>query len=196
MDQLELYVNELKNTLDNLPLAEMKQVIHVLHQARMSGRKVFILGNGGSASTASHFVCDLGKNTRLPGYPNFKVIGLADNMSIFSAYANDEGYDSVFANQLENLLEPGDIVIGISTSGQSPNVLKAIDLANRQGATTIGLTGYDGGRLGHMVDIELRVMSDCIERVEDVHLVFDHMITKVLREDFRDLELKFGSKAA
>jgi len=194
MDKHELYINELKGTLDKLPLDEMNQVINLLHEARMTGRKVFIFGNGGSASTASHFLCDLGKNTRQPDYPNFKVIGLTDNMPIFSAYANDEGYDSVFANQLENMLDAGDVVIGISTSGKSPNVLKAIELANQKGATTVGFTGNDGGRLGPMVDIELRVKSYCIEQIEDVHLIFEHMITKVLREDVRDIELVTDEK--
>jgi len=187
MDQLTQYLIDLKWTLDNLPLEEMNQVINLLHEARLSGRKVFILGNGGSASTASHFVCDLGKNTRQPGWPSFRVIGLSDNMPTFSAYANDEGYDSVFANQLDNLIEAGDVVIGISTSGRSPNVLKAIELANQRGATTVGFTGYEGGQLGSMVDIELRVKSDCIEQIEDVHLIFDHMITKVLREGAQQL---------
>ncbi len=186
MDQLIRYVNSLKNTLDTLPMTEIDQVIALLHEARLSGRKIFIMGNGGSASTASHFVCDLAKNTRKPGWPNFRVIGLADNMSIFSAYANDEGYASVFAQQLDNLLNPSDVVIGISTSGNSPNVINAIELAKHRGATTIGFTGFEGGRLGSLVDIEIRVASDSIEQIEDIHLILEHMITKVLREEIQD----------
>ncbi|HSF82892.1 MAG TPA: GAF domain-containing protein [Anaerolineales bacterium] len=186
MDHITRYVNGLKNTLDMLPMTEIDQVIALLHEARLSSRQIFIMGNGGSASTASHFVCDLAKNTRKPGWPNFKVIGLADNMAIFSAYANDEGYASVFANQLDSLLKPGDVVIGISTSGNSPNVVNAIELANHRGATTVGFTGFNGGHLGPMVDIEIRVASDSIEQIEDIHLILEHLITKVLREEIQD----------
>ena len=140
------------------------------------------MGNGGSASTATHFVCDLAKNTRKEGWPHYKVIGLADNMAIFSAYANDEGYENVFAQQLANLVMPQDIVIGISASGHSKNVLNAMLLAKSQDATTIGFTGFDGGRLSSMVDINIHVNSNIIEHVEDIHLVLEHMIVKALRE--------------
>jgi len=186
MDHISRYVNSLKHTLDQLPMTEIDKVIAILHEARLSGRQIFIMGNGGSASTASHFVCDLAKNTRRQGWPNFKVIGLADNMSIFSAYANDEGYASVFANQLDSLAHTGDVVIGISTSGNSPNVINAIELANQRGATTIGFTGFNGGRLGSMVDIEIRVASQSIEQVEDIHLILEHLITKALREEVQE----------
>jgi len=186
MDHITRYVNNLKYTLDKLPMTEIDKVIALLHEARLSRRQIFIMGNGGSASTASHFVCDLAKNTRKPGWPNFKVIGLADNMSIFSAYANDEGYASVFANQLDNLVQAGDVVIGLSTSGNSPNVVGAIELAKQRGATTIGFTGFNGGRLGPMVDVEIRVASESIEQIEDIHLILEHLITKVLREEIQD----------
>ncbi len=163
------YVTELQDTLERLPFNQIDQVIEVLLEARLSRRQVFILGNGGSASTASHFVADLGKNTRRDGWPAFRVIGLADNMAIFSAYANDEGYDSVFANQLASFVQPGDIVIGISASGNSPNVLNAIRLANETGARTIGFYWLHGGELGRMVDLHVHVRSHIIEQVEDIH---------------------------
>ena len=187
MQTIVNYINDLKQTLEALPLDSIDQVITVLHEARMRGRQIFIMGNGGSASTASHMVCDLGKNTRHPGWPNFKVIGLADNMAIFSAYANDEGYENVFCNQLESLLMPDDVVIGISASGNSPNVLKAIALANNRGATTIAFTGFNGGRLSSMVDVNLNVASDSIEQVEDIHLMLEHLVTKVLREEVKQV---------
>jgi D-sedoheptulose 7-phosphate isomerase len=142
MQSITNYIFDLKQTLEILPLTEIDRVITVLHEARMRGRQVFIMGNGGSASTAAHMVCDLAKNTRHLGWPNFKVIGLADNMAIFSAYANDEGYENVFWNQLDSLLLPDDVVIAISASGNSPNVLKAITLAGNRGATTIAFTGF------------------------------------------------------
>jgi D-sedoheptulose 7-phosphate isomerase len=185
MQTIVNYISDLKQTLEALPLDAIDQVITILHEARMRGRQIFIMGNGGSASTASHMVCDLAKNTRYQGWPNFKVIGLADNMAIFSAYANDEGYENVFRNQLESLLMPEDVVIGISASGNSPNVLNAIDLANGRGATTVAFTGFNGGRLSSMVNVDLHVPSDSIEQVEDIHLMLEHLITKVLREEVK-----------
>ena len=179
---IEWYFDEMKAVLDRIDRAPLREAIDVLHQARMDGRQVFIMGNGGSASTASHMVCDLAKNTRQPDWPHYKVIGLADNMAIFSAYGNDDGYDNVFRLQLANLLNPGDVVVAISTSGNSPNVLRAVELANERGATVIGMTGFGAGKLGPLVDIHLHVPSDCIEQVEDIHLMLEHLITKALRE--------------
>ncbi|HMT21493.1 MAG TPA: SIS domain-containing protein [Promineifilum sp.] len=179
---IEWYFNEMKSTFDRIDREPIREAIDVLHQARMDGRQIFIMGNGGSASTASHMVCDLAKNTRRSDWPHYKVIGLADNMAIFSAYGNDDGYDNVFRLQLANLLNPGDVVVAISTSGNSPNVLRAVELANERGATVIGMTGFGAGKLGGMVDVHLHVPSDCIEQVEDIHLMLEHLITKALRD--------------
>ncbi len=181
MEDLLQYVEELQETLRQLPMDRIENVISILQQAGARGRRIFVMGNGGSATTASHFVCDLAKSTRQPGKPLYRVIGLSDNMAIFSAYANDEGYGSVFAQQLANLVEAEDVAIAISTSGNSPNVIHAIELAHRQGATTIGFTGSDGGRLGKIVDIEVHIPSSRIEHVEDIHLMLEHMITARLR---------------
>jgi len=182
------YIDRLSDTLAGLPLDDIEAVIDILFDARISGRQVFIMGNGGSASTASHFVCDLAKNTRKAGWPHFRVIGLTDNLALFSAYANDEGYENVFKQQLESFVQPEDIVIGISTSGNSPNVLRAIELAKRVGAITIGFTGFDAGELGRMVDQNVHVRSDLIEQVEDIHLMLEHLIVTVLREKVREIE--------
>ncbi len=182
MQIIQDYIGELKSTLDGLSISVIERVIDVLHAARLKNRQVFIMGNGGSASTASHFVCDLGKNTRVQGVPNFRVIGLTDNMALFSALANDEGYENVFAQQLASHIQPDDVVIGISTSGNSPNVVNAILLANSVPARTIGFTGFDSGRLGTLVDINLHVPSHSIEHVEDIHLMLEHLICKALRE--------------
>ena len=176
------YFTELKQTLDNLPEGLISEIIEILHAARLKQSKIFIMGNGGSASTASHFVCDLAKNTRKEGWPSFRVIGLTDNIAILSAYANDEGYENVFAQQLANLVEPDDLVIAISASGNSPNVLKAVELASQRGAFTIGFTGFTGGILGKLVDINLHVPSNVIEHVEDAHLMLEHLVCKALRE--------------
>ena len=182
MEQIATYISLLQQTLDRLPNDLIAQVIDILHRARMNSKQVFIMGNGGSASTASHFVCDLAKNTRNNSLPHYRVIGLTDNMAIFSAYANDEGYENVFAQQITNLVNPEDVVIGISASGNSPNVLNAILEAKRSNAITIAFTGFDGGRLGQMVDINIHVNSDIIEHVEDIHLVLEHMIVKTIKE--------------
>lgn len=179
---IEWYFDEMKAVLDRIDREPIRAAIDVLHRARMDGRQIFIMGNGGSASTATHMVCDLAKNTRRPDWPHYKVIGLADNMAIFSAYGNDDGYDNVFRLQLANLMNPGDVVVAISTSGNSPNVLRAVELANERVATVIGMTGFGAGQLGPMVDIHLHVPSDCIEQVEDIHLMLEHLITKALRE--------------
>lgn len=179
---IDTYILELQNTLMQLPTARIQEAIDLLVEARTERRQVFIMGNGGSASTASHFVCDLAKNTRNPELPNFRVIGLTDNMAIFSALANDDGYENVFAQQLASFVEADDIVIGISASGNSANVLNAIELGNKVGARTIGMTGFDGGQLRKMVDIDIHIPSDCIEHVEDIHLMLEHLICKAIKE--------------
>jgi D-sedoheptulose 7-phosphate isomerase len=179
------YITGLQATLAGLPRDKIQQTIDLLDRARLENRQVFILGNGGSASTASHFACDLGKNTVTAGQPRFRVLALTDNMALFSAYANDNGYESVFAEQLVSWVNPQDVVIGISASGNSPNVLKAITLASQTGATTVGFTGFDGGRLAKLVDIEIRVPSSLIEQVEDVHLMLEHLIVTAVRERMR-----------
>ena len=180
MNNIADYISDIRTNLDKLPLPEIEEVVRILHESRFMNRQVFVMGNGGSASTASHFVCDLAKNTRRPGLPHFRVIGLTDNMAIFSAYANDEGYENVFSEQLENLIKPNDVVIGISASGNSRNVLKAIELANRVGSTTIGFTGFDGGKLKPMVNVNVHIPSDRIGQVEDIHLMLEHMVCETL----------------
>ena len=182
MEIIGTYLSELQQTLARLPHRPVEETIGILHEARLTGRRVFILGNGGSASTASHFVCDLAKNTRMQGWPHFRVIGLTDNMALITAYANDENFENVFAQQLSNFMQPADVVIAISTSGSSPNVLQAVRVANEMKATTIGFTGYEGGQLGTMVDINLNVSSNCVEQIEDIHLIFEHIICTGLRE--------------
>ena len=182
MEYIQNYISTLQQTMDQLPQHLISNAIHILQRARMQGSQVFIMGNGGSASTASHFVCDLAKNTRREGLPHFRAIGLADNMEIFSAYGNDEGYENVFSQQLINLIRPGDVVIAISASGNSKNVLNAVEEAQKYGVTTIGFTGFDGGHLGKMVDIHIHVPSNIIEHVEDIHLMLEHVIVRIIKD--------------
>ena len=182
MENIQNYISTLHHTIDQLPQELIVEVIKILQRARMQKNQVFIMGNGGSASTATHFVCDLAKNTRHEDLPHYRALGLTDNMAIFSAYANDEGYENVFAKQLINLIQPGDVVIGISASGNSQNVLNAMQEAKRESVTTIAFTGFDGGRLGSMVDVNIHVKSNIIEHVEDIHLMLEHMIVKAIKD--------------
>lgn len=182
MESIDGYYAEISKIMQMLPVAEINTMVRLLHDARLNNQQVFVMGNGGSASTATHFVCDLIKNTRAPWCPDFRVIGLADNMATFSAYSNDEGYNKVFSMQLASLANRGDIVIAISTSGKSPNVLEAVETARKKGAITIGLTGKDGGKLGEIVHLNVHIANWRPDQTEDVHLIVLHSITAILRE--------------
>lgn len=182
MKIIDRYMQDIKETIDQIPVDRIEEVVNILQDARINGKQVFIMGNGGSASTASHFVCDLAKNTRKKGWPGFRTIGLTDNMAIFSAYANDEGYENVFSQQLNNLLQTGDVVIAISGSGNSPNVIEAVELANDRGAVTIGFTGLTGGKLRNIARHGVYVPNYRIDQVEDIHLMLEHIICRALME--------------
>ncbi len=181
-EYLHGYVRCVTDTLAALPWAAIAQAMEVLHDARLRRANVFLCGNGGSAATASHFACDLGKGTLMPGRPRFRVIALTDNVPLFSALANDFGYDRVFVEQLASLVQPGDVVIGISGSGNSANVVNAMLLARQVGATAVAMTGFDGGRLKGLADVCIHVPNDCMEQVEDLHLILEHLICTELRQ--------------
>lgn len=182
-NNIETYLTQLQETIAQLPAEPIDQIINILMESAWNGRKVFIFGNGGSASTASHFACDLAKNTIIPGAPRFRVIALTDNIPMMTAWANDTAYENIFAEQLIALIEPGDVVVGISCSGNSGNVLKAIEVARHYGATTIGFTGDQGGRLKDMVDVCLMAASPRIEQQEDIHLIVEHCICAAIRDE-------------
>jgi len=171
------YLEQMQQVLRDLPLEPLYLIVDRLRQARRDGRRVYVMGNGGSAATATHMACDFSKNTVREGQPRFQAISLTDNMSIMTAYANDDGYENIFSEPLFTLGQRGDVVIAISGSGNSPNVLKGVQAACTLGITTIGLTGMGGGRLKDMVDLCLIVPSQRIEQVEDVHLIIDHLLT-------------------
>ena len=182
VDSPAKYIEDLQACLARLPLSDIRAVIALLQNARFDDRQVFIMGNGGSAATASHFACDLGKGTAAPDLPRFRVTALTDSMALLSAYANDFGYEHVFSEQLSNLLHPGDVVIGISGSGNSPNVLRALELARRREAITVGFSGFAGGKMKDMVDLCVVAPSSCMEQVEDVHLILEHLVCSCLRQ--------------
>ena len=181
MGSVDSYIEEMHEMLRLLPRAEIARAVELLDQARQRGSRIFIFGNGGSAATALHFACDLGKGTIEEGKPRFKVWALPGNQSLLSALANDWGYASVFAEQLESLAEPGDVAIAISGSGSSENVLRAVDVATAKGLTTIGIVGFDGGELAGKVGLNILVPCCCMEQIEDAHLIVAHAISTSLR---------------
>ena len=176
------YLAQVTESLARLPLENIEPIVLCLEEARLKRRQVFICGNGGSAATASHFACDLAKGALLPHKPAIKVLPLADSLPLLSAWANDLSYDEVFARKLAPWVQAGDVVIGISGSGNSQNVLNALRLAKEAGATTIGLTGFDGGKLRDIADICLVVPSRSVEQIEDVHLLLCHLTAICLRK--------------
>jgi D-sedoheptulose 7-phosphate isomerase len=180
----EQYIGELKETLDEISQENVQTIVDVIYDAYRNNKQVFIMGNGGSASISSHFACDLGKGTIMEGKSRFRVMSLNDNIALITALSNDFGYDCVFKEQLINLVSEGDIVIAITGSGNSPNILEAMRYAESRHATTIGLIGFGGGKLKEMVDYEITVNNHNYGQVEDVHLILEHMICQFFKYRF------------
>ncbi len=174
------YVNQLKDLLDGFPHDRFKEIADILMSAYNGEKQIFIMGNGGSGSTASHFACDINKGSCFNLERKFKVICLNDNIPTMLAYANDLSYDKVFVEQIKNFLHQDDVVIGISGSGNSENVLQAVSYAKEKGARTIGLTGFAGGKLAQIVDIPLVAAVNDMQKVEDVHMIVVHMLMQYL----------------
>jgi len=179
------YVSRLRELLAELDLDAVAAATAVLLDAYENGRTVFICGNGGSASTASHMAADLGKNTVAVGKPRLRVLSLNDNMAWFSALANDLGYENVFVEQMGNLLQPRDVLIVLSASGNSLNVVRAAEFAKAHGGRVLALVGFQGGRLRELADVAIHVKCNAYGPVEDVHLVLNHIFTETLRERIR-----------
>lgn len=179
------YITDLKRALNGINLDDIQRVADVLLKAYQNDNTVFILGNGGSASTASHMACDFGKGTLKNVYnPNekrFKVISLTDNVATMTAFANDLSYEDMFSQQLHNLIKTNDVVIGISGSGNSPNIIKSLKYAKSQGAITIGLLGFKtGGKAKKQTDLDITVQSINYGIIEDIHLVINHLLSSCL----------------
>ena len=157
-----------------------------LLKARENRKTIFIMGNGGSASTASHFAGDISKGTIVEGFPRFKAIALTNNIPNMLAWANDNGYEYIFVEQLKNLMEQGDVVIGISGSGNSENIIRAIEYANEHNAVTIGFSGFsENNKLMNTAKINIHVPSSYMQRVEDIHLLLQHLLTSLIREKMK-----------
>jgi D-sedoheptulose 7-phosphate isomerase len=170
-----LYKARVLKAIETIDLEKVTQAIDLLTRARDEGRHIFVCGNGGSAATASHFVCEMVKGASYNRAARFRIHAL-DSSPTLTAYSNDVGYDCVYAEQLKNFAEPGDIVIALSGSGNSPSVVRAIEFANSAGCTTITLTGRDGGKLGPMAKLNIHVAEPNIGRAEDAHMIVMHMI--------------------
>ncbi len=170
------YKTELMKTIESIDLEKVEQAIEWFREARDAGRQIFVCGNGGSASTASHFACDMVKGASYGRDKRFRVMALTDSLPTITAYSNDVSYDVVFEEQLRNFAQEGDIVLAISGSGNSPNVVRAVQWANSAGCRTIALTGRDGGKLGPLAHLNIRTPSPHMGRIEDSHMIVCHMI--------------------
>lgn len=175
------YFSELEQMMREISLPHLERVLQLLERAYHDGHRLFIMGNGGSAATASHFALDLAKNTIMVGMPRLKAISLTDHVPLITAWSNDTAYEHIFAEQLANLIEPGDVAIGISASGNSLNVINALLLAKRARAYTIGLLGARGGRIKDLVDAYVLAPGKNIEEEEDAHMILAHIITRHMR---------------
>jgi D-sedoheptulose 7-phosphate isomerase len=180
-DDIRQYWREVGTLSRQMPFSTLADAAELLLDCQRCGGTIFVLGNGGSAATASHLACDLAKNIRVEGFAPFRAVALTDNAPMLTAWANDNGYDTVFAEQLAALVRSGDVVVAISASGNSSNVLAAVEQAREAGATTLALSGRSGGRLRALSDVAVLVPSDSIELVEDAHLAIAHSLIVALR---------------
>ena len=181
MDLIDTYLAELEGVIHDLSRDEVRAVADALMDNWRARRQLFILGNGGSAATASHMMSDMNKFTRVEGKHRFRAIALTDNVPLMTAVGNDASYTDIFVEPLQNLLQPGDLVIAISASGNSPNVVRAVEYARAGGARVIGFCGHPGGRLAELADLRVIVPSDRIGQQEDGHVILNHVLSFALR---------------
>lgn len=191
ISDIQNYFEDLKGIIINISKEDINKAIQILDTARKEGKKIFVIGNGGSASTATHFACDLNKYTSVDGKKRFRAISLEDNIPLVTALVNDEGWDNVYSYQLENLMDDGDCIIAISVHGGSgkdkaalwsQNLLKAVRTVQFRGGKAIGLVGFDGGALKEIADACIMVPINSTPQVEGFHLVLTHLICSLIRE--------------
>ena len=185
-DDIALYLESLQKTIDSLDQKEINSFLWLLMEAYECGSKIFVFGNGGSGATASHFAGDMNKGVSYGLEKRFRVMPLVDNMATITAYSNDLSYDLVYVEQLKNFIEDGDLVIGISGSGKSKNVVLAIEYANERGNQTMGITGYDGGILKKIAKNSMNVGINDMQITEDIHMIMAHLTMKVISDHLRN----------
>ena len=180
-DYSKSYIDYLTSVLNSIALSDIEKFVGVLLEARERGSYIFFIGNGGSAATASHFANDIAIGTRTFEKP-FRAISLCDNQAVITAIANDDGYEEIFSQQLKVLLKKQDLIVAISASGNSPNLLKAIDTSKKLSAITVGISAFDGGKMREMVDVSLHVPTEKGEYgpAEDAHMILDHLVSNYL----------------
>jgi D-sedoheptulose 7-phosphate isomerase len=181
IDYVQSYLNDLSQIIEALPKDTVVEIGNLLQEAREADKHIFIMGNGGSAATASHIAGDFIKNSRNPGQKRVSIFALNDNAPAVLSLSNDESYEVVYSEQLRSHARPGDLVIAISGSGNSSNVVNAVDAAKEMGLKTIGLTGFKGGKLKEKTDLCLVVPSDNMEMIEDAHMMVGHILTDMMR---------------
>jgi D-sedoheptulose 7-phosphate isomerase len=186
----EAYFLGVESIIRQLPFAVIDCVIEALWHAYLESRTVYVFGNGGSAALASHCACDLGKGTVVNGNRRFRVLSLTDNVPLMTAWANDACYDDIFAEQLETLIDKGDVALAISGSGNSPNVIRALQVARDAGAFRIGLTGFQGGGMKPLCDLCVIIPSKNMQIIEDLHVSVNHAIFSALRAKMSELLTK------
>jgi D-sedoheptulose 7-phosphate isomerase len=179
-DIIENYLVTLKGAIDRINRQELLNMARILREAADRKAAIYICGNGGSAAMASHFACDLGKGASHGFARRYHAFALSDNTSTLLAYANDLSYQEIFVEQLKNCLREGDVVIGLSGSGNSPNILKAVDYANQHGGITIAMTGYVDSQLKHRAQHNVNLNIDNMQIAEDLHLVLNHLLVNLL----------------
>jgi len=183
MTSPQQYKAALLEALDRIDTSRVEQAIEWFREARDSSKHIFVCGNGGSAATASHFTCDIVKGASYNRDTRFRIMALTDSLPTLTAYSNDVGYECIFVEQLKNFAQPGDLVMCISGSGNSPNVVRAMEYANSIGCKTIALTGRDGGQLGPLAQLNIHVAVPHMGRIEDAHMVVCHMIAYHFMEE-------------
>lgn len=179
-EKIKKYIDKEIDVLKKLNVSEIDCVMEILDKARLEGRRIYICGNGGSAATASHFVCDFNKGVSLGLDKRFRFECLGDNIPTMMAIANDLSYEDIFVEPLKNKMEADDVVIGISGSGNSENVVRALKFANENGGLTIGIVGYDGGKIKQIAKHCIHVKINNMQIVEDVHMMLDHVMMFIL----------------
>ena len=195
---IDSFLDAIVQIVETIPRSDISRAIDLLYEAWQEGRTIFVMGNGGSASTASHFASDLNKMTIVPGRDRVRAVSLVDNIPWVSALTNDEGWANIYTEQLENLYRPGDVIIGISVHGGSgedqagpwsQNLLKAMRYVSDNGGNTIGFSGFDGGAMKQLADVCVVVPYDTAAHVESVHVALHHLVTTCLAEKIRDTKI-------
>ncbi len=190
-DFIQSYFKDVSGIINQISIKDIEKSVELLDKARAEGKKIFVIGNGGSASTATHFACDLNKYTSVDGKKRFRAVSLEDNAALMTALVNDEGWDSVYSYQLENLMDDGDYLVAISVHGGtgkdkaalwSQNLLKAVKMVQSRGGKAVGLVGFDGGAMKEVADACIVVPINSTPQVEGFHLVLTHLICSLIRE--------------